>query len=274
LLYVDKHLQKKPGFNLRSAKLPKSSLGGKQKLQGARPILGAPLPCRYMRDIEAALSNKVFRPKMMRDFFVELAWENRDIHPSHLKFFNGVQVLPAEKWKRSTAWDNVLGYFDPNDRYLKLHHSLLCNPARIREDALIALGESLLGRYMEKRRWIKQNGVYCYEITLLSPREQQSYLTDAQLHTYLDLARMIPDALDSRIFRITINKEEGFLPPGLRFGLLYAWYLSGKGLAMEYEMALLRWPLKSLIPLHAKASVRKESMIRFFRTEIFGHKED
>jgi uncharacterized cofD-like protein len=274
LLYADKYLQKKKGFNLRSTKALKLSRSGRQRRQDTRPLTHAPLPCRYMKSIEDTLSDKVFHPNRLRDFFVELAWENRDIQPSHLDFFDGVQVLPAEKWNRSTAWDNVLGYFDPKDRYLKLHHSLLCNPSRLREDSLIALGESLLGRYMEKRRWIKQNGFHCYEIVLRSPLEQKSYLTDAQLHTYLSLARMVPDAADSRIFRITINKDEGFLPPGLRFGLLYAWYLSGKGLTMEYEMALLRWPIKSLIPLHVKNSLRKESMIRFFRTEIFGHKDN
>ena len=273
LLYADKYLQKRKGFNLRGATGRKISGSSKQTLDTAHPFTQAPLPCRYLKSVEDSLRHKSFRPNWLRNFFIELAWENRDIHPSHLNFFDGVQVLTADKWTRSTEWDNVLGYFDPNDRYLKLHHSLLCNPARLREDALIALGESLLGRYMERRRWITQNGARCYEIVLKSSLELESYLTDTQLRTYLSLARMIPDAKDSRILRSTINKDEGFLPPGLRFGLLYAWYLCGKGLTMEYEMSLLRWPIKSLIPLHAKDRTRKESLIRFFRTEIFGHSD-
>jgi len=273
LFYADKYLQKKRGFNLRSATGRKIPGSRKQKLDDARLIAQAPLPCKYLESVKDTLSNKPFRPNWLRNFFIELAWENRDIHPSHLNFFDGVQVLTAEKWTRSTEWDNVLGYFDPKDRYLKLHHSLLCNPARLREDSLIALGESLLGRYIERRRWIKQNGSRCYEIVLKSSLDLQSYLTEAQLRTYLSLARMIPDARDGRIFRSTINRDEGFLPPGLRFGLLYAWYLWGKGLTMEYEMALLRWPKESLIPLHAKDRNRKESLIRFFRTEIFGHRD-
>ena len=84
---------------------------------------------------------------------------------------------------------------------------------------------------------------------------------------------MVPDRSDTRVFGITINEDGGFLPPGLLFGLLFCWYLTGKGLTMEYEMTLLRWPLKSLIPLHAADRRRKEALVRFFRTEIFGHQD-
>jgi hypothetical protein len=52
---------------------------------------------------------------------------------------------------------------------------------------------------------------------------------------------------------------------------MYAWYLTARGLTMEYEMSLLRWSVKSLIPLHAKDRVRKEALVTFFRTQIFGH---
>jgi hypothetical protein len=82
---------------------------------------------------------------------------------------------------------------------------------------------------------------------------------------------MTPDPKNSRIHRITINADGGFLPPGLLFGLLYAWYLSGRGFTMEYEMTLLRWPIKNLIPLHARDRTRKEALVTFFRTEVFGH---
>jgi hypothetical protein len=84
---------------------------------------------------------------------------------------------------------------------------------------------------------------------------------------------MTQDREDVRKYRITINSGEGFLPPGLLFGLLYAWYLCGCGLTMDYEMSLLRWPLKSLIPLHAKDRIRKEALVTFFRTQVFGHLE-
>jgi hypothetical protein len=43
---------------------------------------------------------------------------------------------------------------------------------------------------------------------------------------------------------------------------------------MEYEMNLLRWPLKSLIPFHAKDWIRKNALVTFFRHDIFGHDPD
>ena len=65
---------------------------------------------------------------------------------------------------------------------------------------------------------------------------------------------MTPDPVDARTYQITINNDGGFLPPGLLFGLMYAWYLCGSGLTMDYEMSLLRWPLKSLIPTSCQGS--------------------
>ena len=84
---------------------------------------------------------------------------------------------------------------------------------------------------------------------------------------------MTPDPLNHRIYQITADTNGGFLPPGLLFGLLYAWYLTGRGLTMEYEMNLLRWSPKSLIPLHAKDRARKTALVTFFRKEVFGHED-
>ena len=182
-----------------------------------------------------------------------------------------MRVIPSRKWNRSTELDNILGYYDPDDMHLKLHEALLNNPSRLREDFLVALGESLLGRYIEKRRWIEQNGARCYEISLRPVADRECFLSEAQLAAYLQLARMTPDSDDARVYRITINNDGGFLPPGLLFGLLYSWYLCGSGFTMEYEMTLLRWPLKSLIPLHVRDRVRKKALVTFFRTVIFGH---
>jgi hypothetical protein len=217
------------------------------------------------------LGNKIFQPAGMRDLLLELVWDNRDIRPSHLRYFKGVKIIPAQKWNRSTELDNILGYYDPVDRYIKLHADLLENPSRLREDFLVALGESLLGRYIEKRHWISQSGARCYEIFLRPAAERECFLTEAQLASYLQLARMTPDPDNPQIFRITINNDGGFLPPGLLFGMLYSWYLCGSGFTMEYEMTLLRWPLKSLIPLHVRDRIRKKALVTFIRTVIFGH---
>ena len=271
LLYIDKFLNNKKEYRLRSATVSRKAVPRTPRTD-APPR--SPLLCDYMCSIAGALKKKNIHPPELRDLLLDLAWENRDLKPSHLKFFQGVRVIPAGKWNRSTELDNVLGYFDPQDRYIKLHDDLLSNSSKLRQNLLVAIGESLLGRYIEKRRWIKQNGSRCYEITLKPDVEQECYLTDSQLRTYLVLARMNPDPENDRIFRITINRDGGFIPSGLLFGLVYAWYLTGQGFTMEYEMTLLQWPQKSLIPLHAKDRSRKAALVTFFRNEIFGHNHD
>jgi uncharacterized cofD-like protein len=273
LLYADRHLKKKKEFAPKHRKTRKAPpAGGKQRATFSNACLNRSLLlCDYLKSVDAALSDKAFRPRQMRELLLELIWENRDIRPSHLKCFRGVMVIPARDWNRSTELDNILGYYDPADSCLKLHADLLNNPSRLGEDLLVALGESLLGRYIEKRRWIEQNGARCWEIVLRPVAQRQCFLTDAQLAAYLQLARMTRDPENSRIYRITINNDGGFLPPGLLFGLLYSWYLCGSGFTMEYEMTLLRWPLKSLIPLHVRDRLRKKALVTFFRTVVFGH---
>ncbi len=235
---------------------------------------GVPL-CRYRSRIAAALRGKRFQPKELREVMLDLAWENRDILPGHFSGFQGVRLVGEKEWGRSTEWDNILGYFDPADRELKIHRRLWRRPQRLREDLLIALGESLLGRYLEKRRWPRppfssDPSSRCYEIRLRPPGRRECYLSDRQLHRYLQLARMVPDRKDPLIYRIAINDREGFLPPGLLFGLLYAWYLDDAyGSLMDYEMALLRWPREALMPYQVQERRRKRELVAFFREEVF-----
>jgi uncharacterized cofD-like protein len=274
LLYADRFLKNKKGYELRHYGLRRPSVTsspGGDKRREAFPQR-SPLLCDYLISVDEALRTKDFRPSGLKDLMLELAWENRDIRHSHLSFFRGAIAVPNKKWNRSTEWDNVLGYYDPEDQYIKLHEELLRESARLPQDLLVALGESLLGRYIAERRWTEQNGARCYEIILNPGHKQESFLGDSQIRTYLMLARMTPDSGNNRAYRITINPNEGFLPPGLLFGLMYAWYLCGAGFTMEYEMTLLRWPTKSLIPHHAQDRIRKEALVKFFREEIFGHR--
>jgi uncharacterized cofD-like protein len=236
-----------------------------------------PLLCDYIQSIRAALEQRRYIPARLKGVLLDLAWENRDILPAHLGYFAGARVIPAREWNRSTEWDNVLGYFDPEDRFLKIHEQLLSEHARLREDLLIALGESLLGRYIDSRRWIEysaagQSGARCYQMRLRPPKERECYLSDTQLRKYLALARMLQAPGDPLVYQITVNDNEGFLPPGLLFGLLYAWYLNNRYAAtMEYEMSILRWSPRSLIPHQAAERIRKQCLVKFFRTDVFGH---
>lgn len=234
------------------------------------------LLCDYFAAIRRTLAARHFQHPGLEQVLAGLAWDNRDISPRHLEFFDGVKVLRARVWPRSTEWDNVLGYFDPSDRCLKIHEQVLDHPRRLREDLLIALGESLLGRYIESRHWIESptaglRDARCYEIRLRPDGERDCFLNPEQLCAYLRLARMVQDRNDPLVFRITLNGDEGFLPPGLRFGLLFAWYLNNTyGGVMEYEMSLLKWRAGSLIPHQAKERARMQALVSFFRGEVFG----
>jgi hypothetical protein len=269
LLYANKNhfvLKKKP-----------ASARSKVKPAAQNYRLGTPHLCNYRAAVNTILKTKDFYPRDIQDLMYDLAWENRDIKVEHLNFFCGARIIPSAEWNRSTEWDNILGYFDPQDRYLKIHNQLINNPHLLRENLLIALGESLLGRYIESRRFIEPGSVKgwasrCYEIRLRPVRERECFLNDSHLRNYLILAKMTPNPKDHMTYRITLNSNEGFLPPGLLFGLLYAWYLNNSyGHIMENEMSLLHWPPETLIPHQVQEQQRKQALVSFFRMQIFGY---
>jgi len=255
----------------------KSALHPPRKDTGQSYHRGKQLLCNYWTAVNTSLASKNFRPAHLRESMLDLVWENRDIQIDHLNFFTGARIIPADKWNRSIEWDNVLGYYDPQDRHLKIHSQLLTDPERLRGNMLIALGESLLGRYIEERSWVTPTGMNnwgsrCFEIRLLHPRKRECYLSPAQLHDYLLLARMVPHPQDLRTYRITLNNNDGFLPPGLLFGLMYAWYLDNSyGPIMEIEMSLLHVEETTLIPHQGKEYRRKKALVDFFRKEVFGY---
>jgi uncharacterized cofD-like protein len=244
-----------------------------------RPRPDAPLLCTYHRQIGSILAGKKYPSKALRNTMHEMIWENRDIRIEHLKFFRAVRIIPASRWTRSKEWDNVLGYYDPEDRILKIHEQVSEDSERLRDNLLIALGESLLGRYLESRHWVTpEDGLHWggrrYEIRLRPVRERECFLDDGALRVYLRLARLLQSPHDPDKFGITLNDQEGFLPPGLLFGLLYAWYLNNAyGEIMEYEMSLLRWPPEKIIPYQSEERARKQALIKFFRDVVFQHGE-
>lgn len=239
---------------------------------------GAPPLCSYYHEMGSLLAGKRFSPRSLRNTMHQMIWENRDIRVEHLKFFKGAQIIPAVKWTRNTEWDNVLGYYDPEDGILKVHEYAAKDPEKIRANLLTALGESLLGRYLESRRWVSQEagthwGARRYEIRLRPVQDRGCFLNDEELRTYLRLARMIQSPLDTGTFGMTLNDQEGFLPPGLLFGLLYTWYLNNAyGEIMEYEMSLLRRSPKRLIPYQLEEHTRKQALVEFLRRVVFQHR--
>lgn len=241
----------------------------------AAPLPGrCAIPCLYLAAIRAALRRIRFQPASLRELLLDLAWENRDIRPQHFRHVKAVRTVPAPRWGRSVEWDNILGYYDPEDQTIKLHGDLLAQPASLRENLIIALGEAVLGRYIAGRQWedVKHHGARCYSIHLLPASRRASGLDDRTLRRYLSLARLNPCRTHNETWCLTLNRGEGFLPPGLLFGLMYAWYLNNAwGGLMEYEMSLLRWPPESLIPHQVKERQRKQALVDFFRKDVFGH---
>jgi 2-phospho-L-lactate transferase/gluconeogenesis factor (CofD/UPF0052 family) len=238
-----------------------------------RPLL----LCDYLQGVKMRLAGKHFHPAALHRDILQILWDNRDILPSHLDGFSGIRLVTDKQWGRSKRWDNVLGFFDPSDRWLKLHESTADNRSALSGNLLIALGESVLGTYLQCRRWMRHGGetasaMPCYEIHLLPVEERRTFLADQQLHAYLQLARLIRDRTDPLVYRIALNGEEGFMPPGLLFGLMYAWYLDNRyGRPVEYEMSLLHWQEFELMPYQLRERRRRKALVAFFREQVFEH---
>jgi len=230
----------------------------------------------YADKAERRIAAMDIRHPGLRDLLKDVIWDNREILFEHLLYFQGILVIPARSWARSTEWDNILGYFDPDDGYIKLHARLLNAPEIRRvEDILIAMGESLLGNYVLWKRVRPlseetESVGKVFEIHLQKPHRRRSFLNDAEIREYLHLAQLCPSTENQALLRMVINDNEAFTPPGLLFGLLYAWYLNNSlGGVVEYEMSLMRWKISQLIPKQSMERARKQRLIEFFRTRVF-----
>jgi hypothetical protein len=212
----------------------------------------------------------------LRAALLDILWNNREILLEHLDDVRGIQMIRARHWARSTEWDNILGYFDPDDGTLKIHEHLLKGPDhRLTEDLLIALGESLLGNYFIRKstRPVQEGRERLgkiFEIELRPLRERRCFLKDRELREYLRLAQLSPSPGNPGRFRMVINGNEAFTPPGLLFGLLYAWYVNNRfGGIVDYEMSLIRWKISELIPKPSMVRTRMQEQIDFFRRVVF-----
>jgi hypothetical protein len=224
------------------------------------------------------LDTCVFEPASLRDTLLTLIWKNRDISVEHLSCLKAARIIDAKNWNRSTDWDNVLGYYDPLDNCCKFHSQLLDDPEGLRSNMLIVLGESLLGRYIQQPAWTQSDdthawGSRCFQIKLLKPTERTCLLSPENLHEYLVLSRMVAHPSELDTYRITLNNKDGFIPPGLLFGLMYAWYLDNAYVpVMENEMSILHMQEKTLIPHQVQEFRRKKALVDFFRKQVFLNK--
>ena len=235
-------------------------------------VLGGPCACARMAAIRASLEGKSMPSGFLRQAVEDFFWENPDVRPEHLACFDGVEVVANAQWKRSREWDNVLGYYDPDAKRIMLHAQALRDPGTLKANFAVALGESLLGRYIARKSWAEEApgaGCRIYEIELRPPDRRECFLPDAELRAYLRLAQMMPRAGDVRRHFRPVPKDMGFLPCGILFGLMFAWYLDGAyAPALDFEMRMLQWPASRLLPHQVRIRARHRQLVRFFREKV------
>jgi hypothetical protein len=204
----------------------------------------------------------------------DVIWSHHDIPVSHLDYIDGITCVSEKNWRRDQRWDNVFSFYDPDDRQIKIREDRLQTRNRLEVSFLIALGQALLGDYAASKLITpllyegKEIGAV-YHLSLRSEEERFCYFNDTELRTFLKLARMVEQTPTH--FTRTVNGEEGFTPPGLLLGLMYAWYLDNRfATHIEYKMSILKVRPTHLIPEQKKMRGRRERLIDFLRDSVFG----
>lgn len=204
----------------------------------------------------------------------DIIWSHQDIPVSHLDFIEGITCVSEDGWRRDQRWDNVFSFYDPEDRLVKIREDRFRTRSSLEVSFLIALGQALLGDYAATKLITpllyegKEIGAV-YHLSLRSEEERFCYFDDAELRNFLQLSRMVEQT--STHFTRTVNGKEGFTPPGLLLGLMYAWYLDNRFAShIEYKMSILRVGPTHLIPEQKKMRTRRQRLIDFFRETVFG----
>ena len=213
--------------------------------------------------------------KKLNEDIVDILWDHPIIPLSHLQFFDGIQIIEKKFWRRDQRWDNVFSFFDPNDKCIKIRGDQISEKSTLEVAFLIALGESLLGDYAKKKMMTDVVVDHiclgkAYHLYLKDEKTRTSFLNTEQLRTFLLLARMCPTD-DYNHFTRLVNLGEGFTPPGLLIGLVYAWYIDNRLASnIEYKMSVTKISHTNLIPEQMKMVERRSKMISFFKNIIFG----
>ncbi|MCI5148909.1 MAG: YvcK family protein [Candidatus Electrothrix sp. MAN1_4] len=206
---------------------------------------------------------------------LDILWRHPDIHPDHLQYLRGICSVETSSWKRCQQWDNVFSFYDPKDSCIKIRQDQIAAPERLEVALLIALGQSLLGNYCLEKDiedvFVQENQVgRLYRLVIRKQQELTCFLSSEDLDSYLQLSRMCPVKGTQQCYTRLINGQEGFTPPGLLFGLVFAWYLDNRFASnVDYKMSLMKNIPSDLIPEQVRIMHRREKMIDFFRRCIF-----
>jgi len=228
--------------------------------------------CSRFHDVCLILKSKGFAEA---ELLSEIFWRHKDIPLEHLALVDGLELVDVDQWSRSQKWDNVFSFYDPDDRVIKICRNVLADPHKFEVAFLIALGQSLLGNYCCEKvlKPLEQEGIRLgsvYHIRLQDTTNLQAYFVKDDLEEYLELARMNQAKGDPDLFIRLLNGHEGFTPPGMLFGLIYAWYLDNLLAShVEYKMSITRMPISDLVPEQVRALTRRKATIKFFREKVF-----
>ena len=228
-------------------------------------------PCRRYARILALLAERGLGGQRR---VADILWHHGDIPVRHLDWLRGMVVVPPGEWARGQEWDNLYSFYDPDDGMIKVRQDL-ARGSRFEVAFLVALGQSLLGNYAlakEVRPLLHEGDQVgkVYHLTLRPEAERSCYLSEQELLHYLTLARMRQSPHDPAHFTRVVNADEGFTPPGLLFGLCYAWYLDNRFAShIEYKMAVVRSEVSDLVPAQVKSQALRREMIDFFRSVVF-----
>lgn len=233
-------------------------------------------PARRHAALAARLGELAIAPAL-RQGLTEILWRHQDIAPAHLDNLAGVVLVEPAAWPRSQEWDRIFSFYDPVDRLIRIRADIFVEPDRCELAFLVALGESLLGSYAASKEMLPvadETGLLgrVFRLTLRPRPERRTFLGDDDLHAYLGLARMSRAERSPLVYTRLVSGVEGFTPPGLLFGLVYAWYLDNRFAPhIEYKMALLRMEVPDMIPEQVKVGDRRRRLVDFFRQRVFGY---
>lgn len=252
------------------------------------------LPCSRYKRIVQRLQNLQFSyldaestdlremPREHRDSLIkriaEIIRSHSDIPVAHFEYIRGITLVEKTEWDRCQQWDAVFSFYDPHKQAIKICQDKLDNKQdgvdRFEADFLVALGQSLLGNYALRKKMevLYHNRELVGRIFRLTVRPQEhllSFLTFEDINAYLSLIRMHCNE-DGCTYTRVVNPDEGFTPPGLFFGLFYAWYLDNNFAPnIEYKMSIMRNNISGLIPEQVRIFKRRQATIQFFHSRIF-----
>ncbi|MFH1217207.1 MAG: gluconeogenesis factor YvcK family protein [Pseudomonadota bacterium] len=216
-------------------------------------------------------------PVKLRSELEEIFWRHGDILFSHLDHVRGLELVSEEKWQRSMKWDSVYSYYDPEERLIKMRQDGLGNQPLFENSFLVAVGQSLLGNYAAAKEMkpVLQDGIELgkvYRLSLAPEERRNCFFSPDELRHFLRLVRMNQVEADPLVYTRLISGTEGFTPPGMLMGLVYAWYLDSRYASnIEYKMAITRIPMTGMVREQVLMLSRRLATIDFFRKVVFRH---